>query len=389
MKIGIVGTGYVADYYMATLPNHPHLQLAAVTDHDPDRLAAFARHHRVTAVPDLATLLADESIGLVLNLTTPESHFAVSRAMLEAGRHVYSEKPLAMSMAEARALVDLAAARRLSLSSAPSSVLGEAPQAAWKAIRDGRIGQPRLVYAEMEDGPVFRDRWREWRSPAGAPWPGAHEFEIGVTLEHAGYYLTWLCAFFGPVREMTAFAATVFPDKGVGEGHSIANDLSVACLTFESGVIARLSTGLAAPRDRAMQIIGDEGVITIQDGWDSRSPVRLRREGHGAPRSVAEKLRAAAERRLNRILPGRLLLGERLPLRAASYARPDFPSRMDFMRGPAEQARAIAEGRASRLPADFALHVTELALALQQANTLAQPFRPRSRFAPLMPMEWA
>ena len=82
--------------------------------------------------------------------------------------------------------------------------------------RDGRIGTPRLVYAEMEDGPVFRDKWATWRSQSGARWPGLHEFEIGCTLEHAGYALSWLVSLFGAVESLTAFSALTFPDKGPG-----------------------------------------------------------------------------------------------------------------------------------------------------------------------------
>ena len=102
--------------------------------------------------------------------------------------------------------------------------------------RDGRIGTPRLVYAEMEDGPVFRDKWATWRSQSGARWPGLHEFEIGCTLEHAGYALSWLVSLFGAVESLTAFSAITFPDKGPGtEAIVMAPDFSVGCLQFRSG----------------------------------------------------------------------------------------------------------------------------------------------------------
>lgn len=386
MNIAIVGTGFVADYYMTTLPNHPQLRLAGAFDRDPAALARFCSHHGVKAHDSLESLLADAEIGLVLNLTTPESHAAVSRAALEAGRHVYSEKPLAMDLADARALVALAAERGLSLAGAPATVLGEAAQAAWAAIREGRIGQPRLVYAEMEDGMVFRDGWREWASVSGAPWPGRHEFEIGCTLEHAGYYLTWLCAFFGPARQVQAFSHRLFDDKGTGQPPgSLAADYSVANIIFDGGVVARLTCGLAAARDRSMQIVGDEGTLVVDDGWNSRSPVRLirpRHEGEGFGR----KLRRAAAERLNRVLPGRIWAGERLPLPPAAYATPAHPSRIDFMRGPAEQAAAIARGEPARLGGDFALHITELALLIQNAGPFSGTVGLTTTFAPMRPL---
>lgn len=397
--IAILGCGFVADYYMMTLPRHPGLEVTGAFDTNRDRRSQFCSHWQVGAYPDFAAVLADPRVGIVLNLTPPDRHFATSQAALEAGKHVYSEKPLAMVLAEAEALVALAARKGLSLSGAPSSLLGEAPQAAWAAIRRGEIGVPKLAYAEIEDGMVFRDNWRSWRSPSGAPWPAANEFEVGCTLEHAGYYLTWACAFFGPVTRMTAFASTRFLDKDQGQdaampgsamsGSRMANDLSIACLEHQGGMVTRLTCGLAAPRDRSMTITGEDGRLHVADGWDSRSAVRLAREAWHPDHGFGDRIMGAAERRLNRLLPGRVFLGRKLKLHGADYPRPAHPSRMDFMRGPAEQAAALREGRPCRLPPEFVLHVTELALAIQNADRLPQPFVPRSHFAPLAPMDWA
>jgi predicted dehydrogenase len=355
-----------------------------VYDRDDARLSQFVKYYNVLSYPSLENLLADSTIELVLNLTTPENHYAVTRACLEAGKHVYSEKPLAMNMDDANALVSLAKFLNLTLSAAPSSVLGEAAKAVSEAISAGRIGKVKLVYAEMEDGPVFLDKWREWRSVSGAIWPGEHEFGIGCTLEHAGYYLTWLCALFGPVTEVSAFATTLFPDKNLSKNpekpHKIANDLSIACLKFESGVIARLTTGLAAPRDRSMQIIGETGVICVADGWDVNSPVHIRRNGHGrAERSIFRVLHRL-EPWVNTWITGRIWFGEKIRFRKTAAKVPAYPSRMDFMRGPAAQARAIRAGGESQLSAAFALHITELALALQYADQRQQPMRMTSRF---------
>ena len=91
-----------------------------------------------------------------MNLTNPASHFEVSRACLEAGKHVYSEKPLATNMDDARALCALAESKGLMLASAPCSVLGEAAQTLWLALRRNEIGKVRLVYAELDDDFVPR-----------------------------------------------------------------------------------------------------------------------------------------------------------------------------------------------------------------------------------------
>jgi predicted dehydrogenase len=176
MRIAFVGCGYVADYYIATLPGHPDLELIGVTDRDPAALSRFTGFYKVRGYGSLDLLLEDDRVELVVNLTNPRSHFEVSKACLEAGKHVYSEKPLAMELAQATALVELAAARGVRLSSAPCSLLGETAQAMWKALRERQVGTARLVYAEMDDGMVFRMAYRRWLSASGAPWPARDEF---------------------------------------------------------------------------------------------------------------------------------------------------------------------------------------------------------------------
>ncbi|MEU4249099.1 Gfo/Idh/MocA family oxidoreductase [Amycolatopsis sp. NPDC026612] len=135
------------------------------------RQRAFSEHHGVAAYRTLAELLADRRVEVVVKLTNPGSHFEVNRAAFTAGKHVFVEKPLALGLAEAQELVELAAARRLALGSAPSSLLGEAAQTAWRAVREGAIGVPRLAYAELDDGPIQRMPFHTWVSTSGPPGP--------------------------------------------------------------------------------------------------------------------------------------------------------------------------------------------------------------------------
>ena len=153
---------------------------------------------------------------------------------------------------------------------------------------------------------MFRDKWATWRSQSGARWPGLHEFEIGCTLEHAGYALSWLVSLFGAVESSDRFSAIAFPDKGPGtEKITMAPDFSVGCLQFRSGMIGRLTSGLAAPRDRSLTIVGDRGSIVVADLWDNRSAVYLEELGKARkldvatgdpPRRLAEGLSAVEAR---------------------------------------------------------------------------------------------
>ncbi len=382
MRIAIVGCGFVADYYMTTLVNHPTLELVAAYDRDGEALTRFTRFHGVHEAGSLDEVLADRTIGMVLNLTNPASHYAVSRAVLESGKHVWSEKPLSMNVDEAADLVRIAAARDLVIACAPATVLGESAIALRRALRDGRIGPVRLAYAEMEDSMVFRENHADWRSRSGAAWPAADEFAVGSTLEHAGYYLTWLCAFFGPVAEMTAFAARLFDDKRTGQpAGELANDFSVMCLRFADGVVARLTCGLAAPVDRSLHVVGDNGVLSVSDGWNNRSPV-FERDRHGLPPSRLPKLGKVVGM-AERNLPFRQWFGRRLDLGTAKPVTPPYASRIDFSRGPAAVAKAVEAKRTPPITADFSLHVTELSLVAQNADRYPMPYKPASTFAPL------
>lgn len=363
--IAFIGTGFVADYYMTTLTNHPGLQLVGVWDIDSVRLKQFCAYWNVRAYASSEELLADPAVTIVVNLTTPESHYPVNRASLLAGKHVYCEKPLAMTVDDAREVAAIAEDKGLTLAGAPANALSDAKAHCAEILASGTIGTPRIAYAEMEDGPVFLDNWQEWRSRSGAKWPGVHEFEIGCTLEHAGYATSWLVSLFGPVANVAAFSALTFPNKGPGtENLVLGPDFSTGCLTFRSGLVARLTSGLAAPRDRSLTIVGDKGTIVVRDLWDNRSPIHVSLVG--ARRSLRDRLLERVERQLKRKLPFRLMAGKTVPYPRASARSvlPAYPSQIDFVRGIAAQAEAIAAGTQPVFAGGTALHLTEIVLAL-------------------------
>ncbi len=378
-RFAIIGCGFVADYYMTTLANHPGLALAGVWDRDEARLRAFCAYHQIKAYGSLDEVLQDETVAIIANLTTPESHFEISKAALLAKKHVYSEKPLALTFIEAGDLIGFAANRQLTLCSAPANGLSDAHRLVSDNLR--RIGTPRLVYAEMEDGPVFREKWHTWKSKSGAKWPGMHEFEVGCTLEHAGYALTWLVSLFGPVAEVTAFSALTFPDKGEGSRDlRLAEDFSVGCLLFKSGLVARVTSGFAAPRDRSLTIMGDQGSITVRDLWDNRSAVHL--EETATERTFAHRLARRLENAIGRALPFKQVPGRRLayPKSAKRRYLPAYPSKIDFMAGVAAQAHMISSGESAVFSGALALHITELALALHDGDRQPQPYHVKSGF---------
>ncbi len=381
MRIGFVGCGYVADYYMTTLINHPQLQLLGVYDINPERQKAFAEFHKAPTYNTYTEMLADENLDIVINLTNPHNHYEVSKQALEAGKHVYSEKPLAMDYEEAKALVELAKEKELYLASAPCNFLSETAQTVWKALRENIIGPVRLAYAELDGGLIPHMPYETWVSQSGAPWNAKDEFESGCTVEHAGYYLTWLTMFFGPAKSVTSFAAVLMPDKGIDMAESTP-DFTSGCIEFHSGVVARMTNSIIADHNHTLTITGDEGLITVEDGWYYHCQVytkKRRMHTRLAEMPLVYNLMGYGPRKVS-------MLTNDNP----HYRRKGRYQRiMDYCRGIAEMANAIQGQKQSRLSADHALHITEITLALQYPQKMGSPRQLESTFEPFEPMEWA
>ncbi|MBA4011937.1 MAG: gfo/Idh/MocA family oxidoreductase [Phenylobacterium sp.] len=400
MRVGIIGCGYVFDHYMSTFRNHRGLELAGVTDVDRPRAEHVGQAYGLKVYASNEELLADSSIELVLNLTSIESHYNVTRAALLAGKHVYSEKPFTPDLESSRELMALARERGLRVSGAPSNAMSDTVQTMWRALRAGAVGKPRVVYAEFDDNPVYLMHPETWRSRTGAPWPYEHEYEAGCTYEHAGYYLSWLCAMFGPAQSVSAFSSCLVPDKapGVNLDPPDTPDFSVACITFHSGVVARLTISIVATFDQRMRVIGDEGELSVNTYRDYYCPVRLER--YSGLSLNARKARWVRENSLLQMLLG--VGGRSVPL-LSSGLRPSWLRRwknpiaalkrmqlgqQDKSVGVAEMAAAIAAGREPWLSADFVLHVTELTLAISAARE-GRVTSLETTFEPLKPLDFA
>lgn len=378
VRIALVGCGYVADMYRQCLALHGDgLELAGVFDRDPARLAAFSRTWGDRTFRSLGELLEEPGLTVVVNLTDPENHLPVTRTAIAAGKHVYSEKPLGLTLGEARSLREAADAAGLRLAAAPSNILGEQAQTLWRAVRNGAVGRVRLVYAELDDGMVHKADYRRWISRSGRRWPAEGEFETGCTFEHAGYVITLLVAMFGPVRRVTAHAALLIPDKECDHPVHPAPDFSCGLLEFDGSIVARLTNSIVAPYDHRLRIIGDGGVLQVDEPWDFAGLVRLKR---------------TATSRFDRLLERRFtgLRGKVVPAaRPVPFRGGRGHPTMDFMRGVREFADAIAGGRPSRMDADLAVHVTEVTEMLQHPERFPRPAPVTSQVGAMRPMDWA
>ena len=399
MKIGVIGCGYVSDSYMETLRYHPELEVVGVADKDPERAHILASHYGLS-VKSVDELIDDPEIQIIVNITDPESHYEINKRALLAGKHTYSEKPLAVNLDKAKELFRLAEQNGLILSSAPCSVLSETAQTLWQAVEQGAIGVPKLVYAELDDNPIYMMKPESWTNARGIPWPYLGEYKVGCTLEHAGYYLTWLCAMFGPAATVTAFSDVVVPEKS--EPAFTTPDIAFALIKFESGVVARLSCTIVAPYDHRIKIIGDEGVLECEECWNYAAPVYLEKFTQASLN--ARKSRSVRRNGLLRAFFG--MGGRRQRLVAKPFSQApgiwaDFRARktgtvrslvrllskremvcMDFFRGVADMARTIETHEPLVLDGAFVLHVNELTLAMQNAGLADNSYKMTTRFDP-------
>jgi predicted dehydrogenase len=400
MNIAFVGCGYVFDIYMRTQWAHPELRICGVYDIDTARSAVVSRHYGFRVYPSYDALLADPDVQIVVNLTSIRSHHETIKRALLAGKHVYSEKPLTTDLALSRELFALAEQRGLVLTGAPCNLYCDAVSTLWKALRDGAIGKPVLVYAELDDNPAHLMQLETVQSPTGAPFPYVEELQEGCTVEHVAYHLVWLCAIFGPVRHVTAYSSHLVAHKtDTPLSPADTPDYSVANLNFDGGVSARVTCSWVAPRDHSFRVVGEEGEICVDNVFHDQSPVHIERFSR-----VSLSARKAYTVRTQPLI-GRLfgLGGRRVPLvrrwkshaveaergvgrtlkhRFVSWLRRREIYAQDKLLGIAEMVRAMRENRSQPMPPEFMLHLNELTLMIQRAGGHGATCKPDTSFAP-------
>ncbi|UDY23118.1 Gfo/Idh/MocA family protein [Nocardioides sp. Kera G14] len=404
MKIAVVGCGFVFDIYMRTFRAHPELELVGVFDLKAERMAAVSGHYGLRAYDSYEQLLGDPEVEAVVNLTTIGSHFEVSRRALDAGKHVYSEKPLTTSVDESRQLFELAAARGVRLYGAPCNIFSDSVRTIFQAVEQGAIGKPLLVYAELDDNPIHLMGFDKVVSPTGAPWPLREEILEGCTYEHLGYHLVWICGLLGPAVSVTAFSSELIEDKMAGLPARVGTpDFSVANLQFANGAVARITCSVVAPRDHRMRVIGRAGEISTDSYRQYRAPVFLERFSAGslnARKFQSLRARPSLGRRFG-IGGRRLRLARNWKSGAVErnlLVRPSLKERIvgalrrrevyaqDKFAGIAEMAREIRDGQAQYLSPDFLMHINELTLLVQGAGPDGVATKPATTFTPLGPI---
>lgn len=207
--------------------------------------------------------------------------------------------------------------------------------------------------------------------------------------EHAGYFLTWLAAFFGPARSVTAFSSCQISDKGM-RVDLMAPDFASGCIQYDNGVVARVTTGLVAPEDKPITVVGDEGYILVRHLRNDKHAVEVystRREKHS---SRLRHLSAKVLRKLRRLAHHRHpYIGSRHfpPLNLGRFSKAARGKPVDFFRGPQDMLDCIRTGQPHRLSAEMGLHIVEIIEALQYPERFNHHRVIESSFPPMAPMD--
>jgi predicted dehydrogenase len=354
VKAGIIGTGNISGIYLKNGSVFRSYEVVACADLDPERARARAAEYGIRACT-VAELLADPEIELVINLTIPAAHADVCLQALEAGKHVYVEKPLSVTREQGRAVLELAARKGLRVGCAPDTFLGGGIQTCAALIAQGAIGTPVAAAGFM------MGRGHEHWHPDPAFYykaGGGPMFDMGP------YYLTALVALLGPIRRVTGSARTAFPQRTISSQPKRGQIIDVEVPThvagvidFESGPIATLVTSfdiMAGTKLPSLEVYGSEGTLRVPDPNTFGGPVLLRKLGESDFSEV--------------------------PL-THGYAENSRGI------GAADMAEAIRTGRAHRASGELAFHVLEAMHGFHDASAGGKHYEMASRCAKPAPLE--
>ena len=274
LTVGIIGVGKISEQYFESLPKLPGLKLLAVADINEQRAHEVAAEQGVEALT-VDELLANDRIDSIINLTIPAAHVEVGMRALRAGKHVFAEKPLALSPEEALPMLELADSLGLRVGSAPDTVLGTGVQTALQLLNAGAIGAP--VAAQVHWSAPGHERWHPsplfYYEPGGGPL-----FDMGP------YYLTSLVMFFGPVVRVSGVATRSDRARTVETGPLAGTPIPVnidthvsALLEHANGVTTTITVSFEVwtTRTPLFEIYGTDGTISVPDPNRFSDPVEL------------------------------------------------------------------------------------------------------------------
>ncbi len=334
-NIGVIGCGQISSIYMEAPRTFDILNIVACADLDMERARSQAQRFSIPRACTVEELLAAPDIDIVVNLTIPKAHAEIAMAAIEGGKSTYSEKPLALSRVQGKALLEAGKAKHLRIGCAPDTFLGGGIQTCIGLINEGKIGEPVAATAFMlGHGP------EDWHpDPDFYYQPGA-----GPLFDMGPYYLTALISMLGPVRRVTGSTRITFPERLITSQPKNGTIIKVNTPTHIAGVL-----------DFTSGVVGT--MIMSFDVWSHHLP---RIEIYGTEGSL--------------VVPDPNVFGGQVLLRGAHDNEwHNIPLTHGYTTnsrgiGVADMAHAIHSGRAHRANGDMAYHVLDIMEAIHDAS---------------------
>ena len=337
VKIGILGLGNISGIYLTNLTElFCEVEIHGVYDLIPEKMQSTKETYGVPNIySSMEEMLADPAIDIILNLTRPFEHYETTKAALLAGKHVYSEKPLATTFEEGKELAELAKEKNLMLGGAPDTFLGAGIQTCRKLIDDGFIGRPIGASANM----ICRGHEGWHPSPAFYYQNGG-----GPMMDMGPYYLTALINLMGGVKELSGMTAKSFETRTITSkplyGQTVKVEVPThvnGMLRFDSGAIGTITTTFDVHYNRqaSLEIYGTQGTLRVPDPNGFGGPIQLLRPEDGSFKEI--------------------------PLAF------DYKENSRGL-GIADMAKAIQTGRRARADYSQTLHVLEIMTAIEKSS---------------------
>ena len=354
--VGVIGAGVISTQYLENLSRFPDVDVRFVADLDLPRAAAQAAAFGVPGSGTVDELLARDDIAIVVNLTVPATHVAVGRQIIAAGKHVWSEKPIALDHDSAQLLLAEASAAGLRVACAPDTVLGPGIQTALRALARGVIGEPLTAATVFQvPGP---DAWHpnpDFLFARG----GGPLFDIGP------YYITTLVHALGSATRVHATASTARTVRTIGAGPRAGQTFPVevpthhsALIEFAGGTSAQSTFSFQHARAQSgfVEINGTDGTMTLPDPNNFDGATTVWHSGGNAP--------------------------EILEPEGEAFGRGT---------GVVELARAIRAGEPERASGRLASHVLDILLGISEAaeSGAAVTIESDAPAPPPLPLRWS
>ena len=284
VKTAIVGCGAISDAYLNTMINRFRiLDVVGCCDRNPPKAQAAAQKYGIEVL-SMEQILADDAIEIVVNLTAPVAHYPVIKLLLEGGKHVYTEKVLAVELEHAAELVKLADQKGLYLGAAPDTFLGSAIQTARYVVDSGLLGEITSCYCALTRDSDILNRAFPFTARKG----GGFGFDVGI------YYVTALLSILGPVKEVSGVVKTRKPERPhyslekFGDTFPVEGEnLMSGILHFENGVIGNVlfdaNSIFILPEKPSLVLIGTMGVLYMADPNQFGGEVRVILKGNHEP----------------------------------------------------------------------------------------------------------